>query len=206
MIQVGKNQLKNPYNIIIAGVGGQGNVTASRILGRMLVEQFMVTIGETFGASQRGGPVTSHMRVSHDSTWSPQIPHKKADLVIAFEPAEAERVLKVYGNPCTHAVINTRPVYPVGTIMGELEYPSLQTIKDAISIITGHTWFLDATEKALKILHNPILQNIIMLGAVSGLGLLPIDKKKFAKVIPEFFPDRVDINVHAFDIGINMVK
>lgn len=197
-------QLKDPYNIIIAGVGGQGNVTASRILGRMLVNQYMITIGETFGASQRGGPVTSHIRVSRTSTWSPQIPAKGADLVIAFEPAEAERVLQEYGNKNTFCVINTRPVYPVGAV-DDYQYPTLQTIKDAVAVITGHTWFLDATDKAIKILHKPILQNIIMLGAVAGLDVLPIDITRFSQVIPHFFPDQVDINVKAFEIGRDMI-
>ncbi len=91
---------KDPVNIIITGVGGQGNVMASRILSNMLVRKgFYVTIGETFGASQRGGSVMSHIRVSADSTWSPQIPKGKADIVVTLEPIEAIRVLMSYGNP-----------------------------------------------------------------------------------------------------------
>ena len=77
-----ENLLKDPYNIIITGVGGQGNVMSSRILGNMLVDRgYHVTIGETFGASQRGGSVMSHMRVSKKSIWSPQIPEYRADTV-----------------------------------------------------------------------------------------------------------------------------
>ena len=66
---------KDPYNIVITGVGGQGNVMASRVLSNMLVRKgFKVTIGETFGMSQRGGSVMSHIRVSPTTVWSPQIP------------------------------------------------------------------------------------------------------------------------------------
>jgi len=90
---------KDPYNLIITGVGGQGNVMASRVLSNMLVRKgYYVTIGETFGASQRGGSVMSHIRVSASSAWSPQIPQGRADMVVSLEPIEAIRVLKTYGN------------------------------------------------------------------------------------------------------------
>ena len=75
----------DPYNVIITGVGGQGNVLASRVLGNMLSEKgLQVTIGETFGASQRGGSEMSHLRISAVSSWSPQIPKGKAHLVVAY--------------------------------------------------------------------------------------------------------------------------
>ena len=68
----------DPYNVIITGVGGQGNVMASRVVGNMLSRKNLnVTIGETFGASQRGGSVMSHLRISAASHWSPQIPKGK---------------------------------------------------------------------------------------------------------------------------------
>ena len=66
---------RDPYNLIITGVGGQGNVIASRMIGDMLVRTgYRVTIGETFGVSQRGGSVMSHMRISRASAWSPRTP------------------------------------------------------------------------------------------------------------------------------------
>ena len=77
----------DPFNIIITGVGGQGNVMASRLMGNLLSSNNMyVTIGETFGASQRGGSVMSHLRVSTELNWSPQIPKGQSHLVIALEP------------------------------------------------------------------------------------------------------------------------
>ena len=93
---------KDPYNIVITGVGGQGNVMASRVLSNMLVRRgFKVTIGETFGMSQRGGSVMSHIRVSSASVWSPQIPKGGADLIVAIEPIEEIRVL-AEGGPTWH--------------------------------------------------------------------------------------------------------
>ncbi|MBW2284109.1 MAG: 2-oxoacid:acceptor oxidoreductase family protein, partial [Deltaproteobacteria bacterium] len=111
-----KSELTNdPYNVIITGVGGQGNVLASKVLGNILASRGLdVTIGETFGASQRGGSVMSHLRISATSSWSPQIPQGMAHVIIAIEPIEALRVLSVYGNPETLVISNDRPVHPVG--------------------------------------------------------------------------------------------
>jgi len=112
---------KDPFNIIITGVGGQGNVLASRVLANMLVHRgYDVTIGETFGASQRGGSVMSHIRVSARGAWSPQIPRGKADMVVSLEPVEAIRVMKDYGNEEVRILVNDRPIYPVGVIAGDL--------------------------------------------------------------------------------------
>ena len=198
---------KDPYNIIVAGVGGQGNVTASRVLGNMLIRAYVVTIGETFGASQRGGSVMSHVRVSAESVWSPQIPQGKADLIAALEPVEALRVLGMYGNADTHIIVNTRPIYPVGVIAGELEYPSLKEIEKTILEFTEHVWFINATDVALERLGNPVLGNMIVLGTVAGLNLLPVGKKDFEFAVSRIFPEnKIPYNVEAFDIGIGLIK
>ncbi|MEW6187066.1 MAG: indolepyruvate oxidoreductase subunit beta [Thermodesulfobacteriota bacterium] len=198
---------KDPFNIIITGVGGQGNVMASRILSNMLVRKgFQVTIGETFGASQRGGSVMSHIRVSNDSTWSPQIPKGQADIVVTLEPIEAIRVLMTYGNPGVEVLTNTRPIYPVGVISGELNYPTNDEIQDAIRDLSSKAYFVDATDEALK-LGNPILGNIIMIGALAGAGSLPLTRQDFQAVIQESLPaGTVDSNLKAYDLGVEKVK
>ncbi len=194
--------LKDPLNIIMAGVGGQGNVMASRVLANMLsLKGYKITIGETFGMSQRGGSVMSHIRVSGSSTWSPQIPRGKADILIALEPVEAVRVMRTYGNPDVKVLVNTRPVHPVGVIAGECDYPPMESIQTALTSLSPHLWMLEATEEAMK-LGNPILSNIIMIGAVSGLNLLPIGMAEFKAVIRNFFPAKLlDTNQQAFEIG-----
>jgi indolepyruvate ferredoxin oxidoreductase beta subunit len=198
---------QDPYNIIITGVGGQGNVMASRILANMLVKRgYYVTIGETFGASQRGGSVMSHLRVSARSSWSPQIPKGRVDMVIALEPTEGVRVLKNYGNPQVKILTNTRAIHPVGVIAGELDYPSMEKIKNWVQELTSSAWFIDATDEAVK-LGNPILGNIIMLGALSGVGVLPLDREDFKEVILGSIPqDKLDINLKAYDIGRQIIK
>jgi indolepyruvate ferredoxin oxidoreductase beta subunit len=195
--------LKEPYNIVITGVGGQGNVMASRVLSNMLVRKGLrVTIGETFGMSQRGGSVMSHIRVSSESQWSPQIPKGKADMIVALEPVEAIRVLETYGNPAVKVLTNTRAVFPIGVITGEQTYPSPNEIENTVRSLSERAWFLDATDEAVK-LGNPILSNIIMIGAVTATGALPVDREDFQEVIGRTLsPDKVAINLQAFDIGM----
>ena len=193
---------KDPLNLIITGVGGQGNVLASQWIGRALVrENFYVTIGETYGASQRGGAVMSHLRISKESQYSPLIPQGQADIIVALEPVEALRVIGQYGNPAVSAVVNSRPIYPTAVTVGEAEYPSLEKIQETIRGLARKAWFIDATEIALS-LGAPILTNIIMVGALAGTNLIPLDAKTFTEVIEESLPAaHLPDNLKAFEIG-----
>jgi len=197
---------KDPTNIVITGVGGQGNVMASRVLAGMLVNKgYYVTIGETFGMSQRGGSVMSHLRVSHQSVWSPQIPQGRADIVVALEPSEALRVLSHFGNPEITVLSNCRVVYPIGVITGDYDYPSMEKIKDILDKMTANNWLIDATSIAMK-MGNPVLSNIVMIGALAKTALLPIDRRAFEKEITRnVSPDKRKTNLMAFDAGAKMV-
>lgn len=198
---------RDPYNIIITGVGGQGNVMASRVLSTMLVNRgFMTTIGETFGASQRGGAVMSHIRVSSKGTWSPQIPKGKADVVIALEPVEAIRVLATYGHPGIVVLANTRPVYPVGVITGELDYPSEEEIRASLRELSASLWMIDASDQAIR-LGNPILANIVMLGALASRGDLAVTLDDFKTVMQQTLSgDKLDMNLKAFVLGMETTQ
>ena len=205
---MGSPQLpKDPYNIIITGVGGQGNVLLSKLLGNMLTRRgYIITIGETFGATQRGGSVMSHLRVSARSSWSPLIPKGRAHMVIALEPTEGIRVLANYGNPQVKILSNTRAIHPVGVIAGELQYPSIEEIRKSAHELASEAWFIDATDEALR-LDNPVLGNTIMLGAFAGLNVLPLEKEDFREVILEMMPeDKLDINLKAYELGAEMLK
>jgi indolepyruvate ferredoxin oxidoreductase beta subunit len=197
----------DPFNLIITGVGGQGNVLASRVVGNMLMGQGLyVTIGETFGASQRGGSVMSHLRVSADSNFSPQIPKGKAHMVVALEPTEALRVLRDYGNPDVKVICNMRPIHAVGVISGEMEYPSYEDLKKWIQTLSTKAWFINATDEAMK-LGNPIFGNIMLVGALAATGTLPLDRDGFEKVISRTMPaTKVEINLTAFDQGRGMIN
>jgi indolepyruvate ferredoxin oxidoreductase beta subunit len=197
---------KDPMNLIITGVGGQGNVLASRVLAGMLVSAgYFVTIGETFGMSQRGGSVMSHLRVSSKSVLSPQIPQGKADIIIALEPVEALRVLNKYGNPDVAVLSNSRVVYPIGVITGDFVYPSLDEIKSAFEKLTAHSWLIDATAAAVE-LGNPVLGNIVMIGALAGTAMLPFNRYSFEREITkDMSMDKRKLNLAAFDTGTKMI-
>lgn len=201
-----KSLIKDPMNIIITGVGGQGNVMASRVLAGMLVNAgYIVTIGETFGMSQRGGSVMSHLRVSSTSVLSPQIPQGRADIVIALEPVEALRVLTKYGNPDVAVLANSRMVFPMGVITGEFNYPSLDQVKTMFEKVSAKSWIIDATSVAVE-LGNPVLSNIVMIGALAGTKLLPIDRRAFEKEIAKSIPTgKREVNLKAFDAGVKML-
>lgn len=198
---------KDPYSLIITGVGGQGNVMASRLLGSVFVNKgFSVTVGETFGAAQRGGSVMSHIRISRQSSWSPQIPAFCADMIAALEPVEGLRVLAQYGNPACTLICNTHPVYPVNVIKGDDEYPSVKDIQRHVESLTHHAIFIDATKEA-RSLGNPILANMIILGALCGIGNLPVGREDFKKAITERVKtDQLVLNMRAFDAGIELLR
>jgi len=198
---------KDPFNIIITGVGGQGNVLAARLLGDMLARKgFLVNIGETFGASQRGGSVMSHVRISRRTVTSPQIPRGGADVICSLEPVEAIRVLAGYGNTDTVFLTNTHPIYPIGVIKGDLTYPSVAEMAAAVREILPEAYLFDATARAVA-LGNPILVNIIMLGALGRLGVLPFHRQDFHDAISRrLTAAQRQINLQAFDEGYNIMK
>ena len=197
----------DPYNIIITGVGGQGNVTASRVMGGMLSRRgFRVTIGETFGASQRGGSVMSHLRISAISSWSPQIPKDMCHLVVSLEPIEAIRVLKDYGNPNVKVLCNTRPIHSIGVISGAHAYPALKDIRSWVAELSATAIFIDATDRALG-MGDPIYGNIIMIGAVAGMAVLPLERQDFKAVMTAMVdPAKMRLNLSAYDLGREMVN
>ncbi len=197
----------DPFNLVITGVGGQGNVMASRVLGNILTHKgYTVTIGETFGASQRGGSVMSHLRVSADKTWSPQIPKGRAHVIISLEPTEAVRVLADYGNPQVMTLCNTRPVHSIAVISGESPYPEESEFKQWISDLSDKAWFLEATNAAME-MGNPVFANIIMVGALSEAGILPVDAQTFESVLAAALgKDKVAVNRRAFQKGAEMIQ
>jgi indolepyruvate ferredoxin oxidoreductase beta subunit len=196
----------DPYNLIITGVGGQGNVLASRMVGDMLSRQgFDITIGETFGASQRGGSVMSHMRISRKGSLSPQIPKGRAHMVVSLEPTETLRVLKAYGNSDVKVITNMRPVRSIKVISSEQTYPAPETITSWINRFSSAAWFLDTTETAIR-LGNPIFGNVMLVGALAKTGDLPLGREIFEVVVRSRMPaSKVPVNLEAFDAGGGMI-
>ena len=149
MIQV---LFKEPINLIITGVGGQGNVLASQVLGRMLIGKGLrVTIGETYGLSQRGGAVMSQVRISTRKTYGPMIPQGQADLIAGLEPLEVLRTLGNYGRPDIRVLTNDRPIYPINVLSGSSIYPETDKIHQTLGELALKVWWLPITREALQL-------------------------------------------------------
>ncbi len=193
-------------NLIITGVGGQGNVLASRILGQAAVRKgFKVTIGETFGLSQRGGPVMSHIRLSREKNHGPLIPPNMAHIIVGLEPLEILRILEEFGNEESIIISNSRPINPINVIAGAAEYPDMQSIRDFLDASVQKVFWLDATEKAVDI-GGPIMLNMIMMGALCGLSEFPLEAQDVSVVLKEIFPEsKLENNYRALDIGKSMI-
>lgn len=203
------SSLIDPRNVIITGVGGQGNVLASQMMGQVLVQQgLVITIGETYGASQRGGSVMSHLRISQNEQWSPLIPAGQAHLVVGLEPLEALRVMAKYGNPGVLTLTNDRPILPLDVVAGSADYPELDQIMDKLARFSQKVWTVNATEIALE-MGNPIFSNMVMLGAISTLELdwFPLRADKFKEVLGLLLPAKaMKKNLEAFRRGQGALK
>lgn len=197
---------REPLNVVIAGIGGQGNVLASQIVGQMMVAKgYFVTIGETYGATQRGGSVMSHIRISPKEQLSPLVSRGRCDLLIALEPVEAIRIFELYGQPEIRTLVNTRPIYPVSVIAGDAFYPDPNAVIASVMELSRSAFVIAATEIALE-LGDPILSNIVMLGALSRLGDLSFDRDLFCDTIRTMLPvSTLSMNMKAFDRGFEAV-
>jgi len=194
---------QDPLNVVICGTGGQGNILISRLLGRALTKRgSFVTIGETFGAAQRGGAVYSGMRISRKKRYAPLIPQGKAHIIIGLEPLEALRTLRAYGNENVMTITNTQPVYPIGVLSRKYPYPDPKEICKAIQILSKSSRFLDATDMARK-LGSPLAANLIMVGALLGLRSLPLELSDIEEELGgSFSGSKLDLNRKALREGL----
>ena len=186
-------------NILICGVGGQGTVLASRIIAASAMNMGeKVMSAETIGMAQRGGPVTSHVRIGND-VFSPLIPFGQADMILAFEPAEAVRNLKYLKKGGT-VIVNTVPVKPVTESVKDTGYDGSDMtayLKKEYKCV-----FADSDKTALKFGSTKFF-NIIMLGIACGIGELGIDAAELTEQIKRSVPAKyLDINTEAFNEGL----
>ena len=194
-------------NIVIAGVGGQGNVVASEVLATALSRAgYRVSVGETFGASQRGGSVMSHVRAAREATPGPLIPKGLADVILGFEPLETLRLLVEYGRETTRVVVNPRPVYPLAVQQGQATYPEEAALMAKLTGLASEVLTVDATGLARQA-GDIRAQNLAMVGALVGSGWLPLDAPTVERVLGERFADDVlTLNVEAFRLGLEQVR
>ncbi len=192
----------DPLNIVVCGIGGQGNVLAAEILGTAMCDRgYRVAIGETYGASQRGGSVMSHVRVSASMDPSVLIPAGEAHLIVGFEPLETLRMVRKYAGAQTTVVYDPRPVYPLGVLQGSQTYPPLDALAEEIRELTALAVAVHAADIAMEA-GDSKAANIALLGAFTQLPGAPLSREDLEKILCQRFRGRVlEINQRAFAMG-----
>ena len=202
-----KELVKDPLNIIISGVRGQGNILATELLASALVEKgYFATVGETYGASQRGGSVMSHVRISAATEYGVLIPLQQADIIVSFEPTDTLRVARDYANKSTLIITDSRPNYPLGVLIGEAQYPPVEAIEAELKKLSGQVQIIEATNLALKA-GNSQATNILLMGALTALPSVPIDIDDYERILEQRFSGQVlEMNLKVLRIGYEQVK
>lgn len=182
-------------NIMIVGVGGQGTLLASRILGNVIIGQgFDVKVSEVHGMSQRGGSVVTYVKYG-ESVSAPIIDNGEADVILAFERLEAMRALPFLKEGGT-VIVNDRAIDPMPVITGAAEYPDgiIDDLKKAANVIS-----VDALEKAAQAGSIKAV-NVVLLGILSNFFDFPEEKwiEALEASVPEKF---LELNKKAFALG-----
>lgn len=188
------------FNILIAGVGGQGVILMSELLGKAAIADGLRVKGsEVLGMAVRGGPVTSIIRLGED-VYGPLIPLGKCDTLIGMEPSEALRNAS-YLSKSGLVILNTVPIIPFTVSLGQSKYPSLDQILKKLDGIASKIIKLDAAQIAQDA-GSLLATNVVMLGAFFGTELLPIRMVTIQEAIQTRFPAKVaSVNMKAFDLG-----
>lgn len=187
------------YNILLCGVGGQGTVLASKLLAAAAqASGLSVHSAETIGMAQRGGPVTSHVRIGDDA-YSPLIPKGTADLIIAFEPGEAVRNLP-YLKPDGALIVNSVALMPVTESLHPSGYDPgkmLDYLKSAVKTLA----VVDANALCAPV-GSVKFFNVMVLGFATGAGMVKFDREVLLSTIEASVkPAFVEINKKAFLAG-----
>ena len=185
-------------NIMIVGVGGQGTLLASRILGNTVVsEGYDVKVSEVHGMSQRGGSVVTYVKYG-DRVFSPIIGKGEADIILAFEMLEAYRALP-YLKKGGKMIVNTQKMDPMPVIVGAMSYPEdiEEKLKSKVDLIS-----VDALKYA-KEAGNIKAVNVVLIGIMAKNT--PIPYEKWINTIKTSTPEKfLESNLKAFDLGYNL--
>ncbi len=190
--------MSKTVNIMITGVGGQGSLLASRIIGEVVMSQgYDVKVSEVHGMAQRGGSVVTYVRYSEDGkVASPVICKGEADYLISFELLEAARWLpfvKIGGS----VVTNTQKILPMPVITGQMEYP--ENIVDSLKEKNVDVCAVDALSIARE-LGNEKAVNVVLIGVFAKKS--PFSKEAFLNAINKCVPEKFrELNIKAFEKG-----
>ncbi len=188
------------YNIQLVGVGGQGVLMASTVLGSAAVAEGLdVAMSEVHGMAQRGGSVQCSVRMGRDIV-SPLIPLGAADLLLGFEPVETCRSLSMV-NRDSHIITNVTPVVPISVSAGQDTYPAVDEVLSAIRAVNPNLIAMDATALAIKA-GKAIAANSVLIGAISAVKGFPLSRDRMLDSLLQVVPAKAkDINVKAFELG-----
>lgn len=191
-------------NLQLAGVGGQGVLLISNIIGAACVKHGLnVLSSEVHGMAQRGGVVLSTVRIGE--VYSPMIADGEADVLLAFEPIEAARASEVVSMR-TEVVVNTRPIVPFTVGVWGQKYPPVEEVLKGLQGIAKKVVAIDAEELA-KEAGNKVATNIVMLGALMGRDIVPIPLEVVRDTVSLKVPKKfLDLNLKAFDLGYKATK
>lgn len=198
------NQVKN---ILLTGVGGQGNVLAARlIINVAMAEGYEATNAEIYGSSQRGGSVTSHIRIFEQGEYGPLVPEGSADIIVGLEPVEVMKCLKKFGNPSVKVILDPSPS-AITNLMGRvMDYPDIDEIIDACEKLSQELRVVEATELAEE-LGAPVVHNMILVGCLTGSGWIPLSSDSFKTAIRTTFSgETADVNLKALEKGIEVIS
>ena len=189
-------------NIFIAGVGGQGAVLASKLLARCAMRRGEAAhTAETIGMAQRGGCVTSHVRIGECA--SPLIPKGQADVLLAFEPAEAVRSLE-YLTKDGYLIVSTAAVKPVTDILSESGYTA-DVMLEYLKAVPYRTVFVDG-EAIAKECGSQKALNMALLGAAAACGAIGITPELLTETVSEMSPKFREMNRKAIEMGAASAK
>lgn len=192
------------YNIYICGVGGQGIIKTSIVMGEAAMKMGKpVVMSEIHGMAQRGGVVSTELKIGQSR--SPLIGDGEADLILAFEPLEALRSIdKISEDGCV--VTNTAPIMPFNVSASENPYPRMDTILKELESRSGKLYALNALDIAKEAGHILSL-NMVMLGGAAAVPDFPMDKSSLQESMKDNLPIKsLEINYKAFNNGFDIVN
>ena len=184
---------------VFVGVGGQGNLLASNLLGQAALSMGIpVVVSEIHGMAQRGGVVESAVLLGGAN--SPIVSNGEADVLISFEPLETLRILTKCNNK-TLVITNAQPLPPFTVAVGQGKYPPVDEILDKVTKKVGKVVSLNGNDLAEKA-GNVLSLNMVMLGALIGTGATPVTEEVMKKIIAGSTKKAfLDSNLKAFDLG-----
>ena len=192
------------YNIYISGVGGQGIIKTSVIIGEAAMNEGLnVRMSEIHGMSQRKGSVSTELRIGECK--SSIIPNHSADAILSFEPIEVLRDLNK-ANKNTQIVFNTSPIHPSSLNTSQINYPEIDEIIFSLKENFKNVFPIDGNELAIKA-GNILSLNMVLLGAIAANEKFPLSKKSIIDAMKNNLnPKFHKLNLKAIEYGFDFIK